>query len=306
MVVVAVEHTPHVDAEVEGDMDNAAAAASSSVIISENDFVKVFSVRLPAGTVGIDIKFRNESKEPPRIEVGAVRGHASDIEIGDVLIASGGFSLPNRASALELEEYMNEVESLGETRAVEVILWRNKYRFHSQEDESGLAGDEVLVPLTKHERSYDILWTAIEVAELLYEADDAKSDRHVYALARGPPSRRGEWHTRSFELGLILVGINHEPVPDIVGLSELQRRLEQHETTGPVLLNMWRMRHRKLNAYLFRRCQTAATETPMRQPVAVCPNDCQQDGLCVPKGFCDFSPCMSAAVCDGIPPADLA
>ena len=52
----------------------AVGTAARFKLVARNAFVTLYSVRLPAGTIGIDIKFRNETEELARIEVSAVRG----------------------------------------------------------------------------------------------------------------------------------------------------------------------------------------------------------------------------------------
>lgn len=65
-------------------------------IVSENGFVMVYSVTVPPGSIGVDLLLRearnDDSEEPLRIEVAAVRGAAADLGVveGDNLLAFGG------------------------------------------------------------------------------------------------------------------------------------------------------------------------------------------------------------------------
>lgn len=182
-------------------------------ILSQNAFALAYSIRLPAGTVGIDIKFRNEAKEPARIEVAAVRGNvASNVSVGDILVAFGGHPLPYRASALELEDMCAKKPA-----AVDVLMWRNVHQFAAHK----FAGEEVVLRFAKRPA---LVWSLLE---------------DMYVLAGGA------------EIGLILVGINHEPLPLECDPGSIFKRM-----SDGVLLNMWRVNNRKHRNFIVRHCDT--------------------------------------------------
>lgn len=232
-------------------------------ILSENALVSVYRVELPPKSIGVDIKFRNEAKEPARIEVAAVRGPAAARGIvgGDILVRFGRYALPIRTSALELEYLVGQQSRMGENRPIDVVMWRNKRRFSTRDP---LNGEEILVRLTPQERATDALWASMKIFD-----HSTNSERTLHALARGPPSQR-----RTFEQGLVVVGIDHDPLPDALDLEDFKAALAQRQLTGTsLLLNCWRVKSRRTHDHLIKRCQAAiaqAPSTPWQPAVGFC------------------------------------
>ena len=85
-------------------LQRAAVSASATLeYVARNALASVYAVRLPPGCVGVDLKFRNETRPAGRVEVAMVRGGpaAAGVRVGDVVLAFGGAPLPKGASAVE-------------------------------------------------------------------------------------------------------------------------------------------------------------------------------------------------------------
>lgn len=247
-------------------------------VVSRNKFARVYGVKLPPGTVGVDVKFRSESKDSGRVEVAAVRGAVAEAGVvaGDILVAFGGYALPSRASAMELEELMKEQEKMNQSVAVDVLMWRNEYKFVREK-----GGDEVLIAFGKHDRSRDVVWALV--------------DETSFAIAKGP--------SPSFEQGLVLIGINHEPVRDDITEAELAKCLQQRQktSTGPLVLQCWRHGDRKTHAQIVKRCQQAClgpsqksrTKTAMKKPASK--SSSQSSSTWGSGRFCPTTTCCCCA-----------
>lgn len=200
------------------------------------------------------------------------------------------------SAAVEVQHLVAEQACLGRTEFIDVLAWRNKLRFSVPDDD--LAGEEILVALQPHEHAADALWAPIDFSDFL--DDFTEASRRLYVMARGPPSRRGMWYTRSFEMGLVLIGVNHEPLPDLLGLPELRRRLAAHQAARPVTLNMWRLRDSEMHALAVKKCRDALNEATVRSLLACELIDCNKDPCwhaqeaCGPAS-CEITSCLSGA-----------
>ena len=67
----------------------AVGAPATLEVVARNALASVYAVRLPPGCVGVDLKFRNETRPAGRVEVAMVRGGpaAAGVRVGDMASA---------------------------------------------------------------------------------------------------------------------------------------------------------------------------------------------------------------------------
>ena len=228
-------------------LQRAAVSASATLeYVARNALASVYAVRLPPGCVGVDLKFRNETRPAGRVEVAMVRGGpaAAGVRVGDVVLAFGGAPLPKGASAVELEDVVSDRDDAREAVPAVLVAWRNEGQFaFGAESDAAAAwrGDDVVAEFPAGGgggggcRASLARWAATGGA--------GPGGAPLVVLARP---------LRALEAGLVLVAVNHEPLPDGLPVAELAARLGHYERVGPVTLTLRRLGSRKTRAALLR------------------------------------------------------
>ena len=80
-------------------LQRAAVSASATLeYVARNALASVYAVRLPPGCVGVDLKFRNETRPAGRVEV------ASGLRAGESIVVKNAFLLKAELAKGEAEE----------------------------------------------------------------------------------------------------------------------------------------------------------------------------------------------------------
>ena len=230
----------------------AVGAPATLEVVARNALASVYAVRLPAGCVGVDIKFRNEACEPCRIEVAACRGApaAAGVRVGDVVVSFGGQALPRRTSAVELEDLVSLDDDARRAFPIDVVIWRNEANFCFGDDGDGggdggdgdWRGDEVVVDFDAGRggrRASSVAFASVPGA--------GPGGAPLLVAARTAHAARGV-----AQAGLVVLAVNHEPVPDGLAPADFRARLDHYERIGPVSLNLLRLANRRTRAALLR------------------------------------------------------
>ncbi|KAJ1451138.1 hypothetical protein M885DRAFT_530618 [Pelagophyceae sp. CCMP2097] len=223
------------------------SSTTISTFIAGNAFATMYSVWLPPGSVGVEVKFRSDNSDPSRIEVSAVRRGVAraGVVVGDVLTTFGGRTLPPRASALELEELVCDYEEASASAAVELHLWRDERRFRFVGEADELRGYEVLIPVAAPD--------TVDFQQVSLPTSAAVPPQVFAVLGPRDPDHRRSSRYAALQRGLVLIGINHEPILDSFSHADLEKKLQRHAGAG-IVLNLWRLTNRKVHADVIKKC----------------------------------------------------
>jgi len=205
----------------------AAAEATPRVnVVAANSLARLYQVQLEPGVFGTGILLRNESCASRRIEVAAILRHANlpGVVPGDVLVAINGKPLPRGASATELQELVRSNPRYALT-AVDALLWRKR---PVGDDASG--GAELTINCGNG--ALGIEWARLA-------SQRSAPAEHVDGLFAAV-TIRGQASALAVKPGDVLVGINHDPMPNGLASATLLQRFSSAAARGPPTLNLWR------------------------------------------------------------------
>lgn len=222
---LAVDGSPWGDL-VDVDALGAAEATPRVNVVAANSLARLYQVQLEPGVFGTGILLRNESCASRRIEVAAILRHANlpGVVPGDVLVAINGKPLPRGASATELQELVRSNPRYALT-AVDALLWRKR---PVGDDASG--GAELTINCGNG--ALGIEWARLA-------SQRSAPAEHVDGLFAAV-TIRGQASALAVKPGDVLVGINHDPMPNGLASATLLQRFSSAAARGPPTLNLWR------------------------------------------------------------------
>ena len=236
---------------------------------SSNNFAEHVSVSIQRAMLGKDIILRNEKDNARRVQVIHCSESAGNVSVGDVFFAVDGHPLPLRTNAVELEDTRGSRRPRPPVLASTVLFFfradrlevvvRASFRLNPQPSDGrelpkmvhlslwrttpeaflGI-GTEVAI-VCKSAKTLGVKWKQIRLKtkdvdmypqaaliNTLYTACDVVDATSPSTVA----------------IGDILVGVNHTPLPESLGLDDFHRFVRDHKGAlggGPPTLNLIRV-----------------------------------------------------------------